>query len=175
MKYDALVQRWVEQDAAIAELIRKLVCALPCWRCVDRVPHLPAAERPPLRGAVARAATGRSTPTCTTCTTCLYWLSRDKDAKERRFNRIQAVLAAWASPAKTIDAMLSSNQALIDAASKLVGTNPAAAVYDVFLKLVPLDLAIAPPARIEVDHAHLERVHRVLQVRRGQTRRLLRP
>ncbi|HSK62365.1 MAG TPA: hypothetical protein VK893_00940, partial [Pyrinomonadaceae bacterium] len=33
-KYEKLVKQWVEQDEQIAELIRKLVCALPCWRCV---------------------------------------------------------------------------------------------------------------------------------------------
>ena len=33
-KYDELVKQWVEQDKQIAELIRKLVCAVPCWRCV---------------------------------------------------------------------------------------------------------------------------------------------
>src|SRR5438874_6817439 len=33
-KYNDLLKKWLAQDAAIAELIRKLVCAVPCWRCI---------------------------------------------------------------------------------------------------------------------------------------------
>src|SRR5262245_23991267 len=33
-KYKELVAKWQSQDAAIAELIRKLVCAVPCWHCI---------------------------------------------------------------------------------------------------------------------------------------------
>jgi hypothetical protein len=145
VKYDALVQRWVDQDAAVAELIRKLVCALPCWKCVIECHICPLLND--LHYAEQQLCGDRTQYTDVhNLYDLLYWHSRNRDAKERQFSRIQAVLAAWASPAKTIDATLGSNQALIDAANKLVGTNPAAAVYDVFLKLVPLDLAIAPQA-----------------------------
>src|SRR5436305_2270817 len=33
-KYEKLRKQWVEEDIAIAELIRKLVCNLKCWKCV---------------------------------------------------------------------------------------------------------------------------------------------
>src|SRR6185369_10968351 len=33
-KYEKLLKQWQDQDRDIAELIRKLVCALPCWKCV---------------------------------------------------------------------------------------------------------------------------------------------
>ena len=33
-KYLDLVDRWVKQDAVIAELLRKLECAVPCWKCI---------------------------------------------------------------------------------------------------------------------------------------------
>ena len=33
-KYDKLVRQWEDQDKEIVELIRKLVCAVPCWRCI---------------------------------------------------------------------------------------------------------------------------------------------
>src|SRR5215831_9139845 len=33
-KYDALVKLWVDEDAVIVELIRRLVCVVPCWTCV---------------------------------------------------------------------------------------------------------------------------------------------
>lgn len=144
-KHDALVKRWVEQDAAVAELIRKLVCALPCWKCVIECHICPLLNDLHYAEQWLRGD-GTQYTDVHNLYDLLYWLSRDKDAKERRFTRIQGVLAAWANPAKTIEATLNANQALIDSASKLVGTNPGGAVYDVFLKLVPLDLAIAPPA-----------------------------
>ena len=32
--YEKLLKRWQEEDRAIVELIRKLTCAVPCWRCL---------------------------------------------------------------------------------------------------------------------------------------------
>src|SRR5262249_33921862 len=32
--YVKLLAEWQRQDAAIVELIRKLVCAVPCWDCI---------------------------------------------------------------------------------------------------------------------------------------------
>jgi len=76
----------------------------------------------------------------------LNWHTRNKEGAERTFNRIKAVLDVWASPAKTIDAALAANKALIKSAGDLLNTDPGKAVYDVFLKIVPLHLAIAPPS-----------------------------
>src|SRR5215831_1132374 len=33
-KYHALVKAWVENDDKIADLIRRLVCGIPCWKCL---------------------------------------------------------------------------------------------------------------------------------------------
>jgi hypothetical protein len=74
-----------------------------------------------------------------------YWHTRDKAAKERRFNRIKSVLTAWETPAKTIEKALNDNRALIEAACKAICNEPGKAIYDVFLRLVPMHLAIAPP------------------------------
>ena len=74
-----------------------------------------------------------------------YWRKRDKEAKQRRFDRIDRVVKAWGSPADTIGKQLATNKGLIEAASKYIGTEPGKAIYDVFLKIVPMHLAIAPP------------------------------
>lgn len=144
-KYDKLVKQWVEEDLAIAELVRKVTCALPCWRCVVECYICPLlndmhyAEQ-------ALAGDGTLYTEVHNLYDLLYWRARDKDAKERTFNRIKTVLAAWEKPAATIEKVLTDNQALIDAIGKLVGTDPGRAVYDVFLRLVPMHLAIAPPS-----------------------------
>ncbi|HEV8218057.1 MAG TPA: hypothetical protein VGP95_19530, partial [Gemmatimonadaceae bacterium] len=75
-----------------------------------------------------------------------YWYTRDIAAKDRQFQRIKAVLAAWDNPATTIDAANKANKTLIDAISTLVGSENGKAAYDLFIKLVPAHLAIAPPA-----------------------------
>lgn len=144
-KHDKLTKQWDEQDVTIAELIRRLVCALPCWRCVIECYICPLLNE--LHYAEQWLyGDGTLYSDVHNLHDLLYWHTRDKEAKERRFNRIKSVLAAWEKPAQTIEKALADNQALIDAVSKQIGTDPGKAVYDVFLRLVPLHLAIAPPS-----------------------------
>lgn len=147
-KYEQLVAEWLKQDAAIAELIRKLVCAVPCWRCI-----IDCYVCPLLNDLHYAEKWLYDDGTLYTNVHDLYdlqyWYTRDKGAKQRRFNRIDGVLKAWQDPATTIDKVLTSDKALIEAAGKLIGTEAGKAIYDVFLRLVPLHLAIAPPADVD--------------------------
>jgi len=142
--YEKLVKLWVEEDDAIAELIRKLVCAVPCWRCV-----IECYVCRPIINKVRDAEQWlyRDGPDFHVYNLydVLYWRQRDKDTKERRFNRIKSVLEAWATPAKTIEAILNDNKGRIEAACKSLCPDAGKVVFDVFLRLVPLHLAIAPP------------------------------
>jgi hypothetical protein len=144
-KYELLVAEWLKQDAAIAELIRKLVCAVPCWRCIidcyvcPLLNDLHYAEK-------WLYDDGKLYTDVHDLYDLQYWHTRDRAAKQRRFNRVDSVLKAWQDPAATIDKALATNKALIDSAGKLIGTEAGKAIYDVFLRLVPLHLAIAPPA-----------------------------
>jgi len=65
---------------------------------------------------------------------------------------IAAVLNFFASRCVAADAVFGSEErdelratVLMESVGKLVGTEPSKAVYDVFLRLVPLHLAVAPP------------------------------
>jgi hypothetical protein len=71
-----------------------------------------------------------------------YWHERNKESKDRIFQRIKSVLAVWEKPAQTIEKILTDNAKLIADSQKVSPST----VYDVFLKLVPMHLAIAPPA-----------------------------
>lgn len=143
-KYDKLVKQWVEQDAEIAELVRKLVCAVWCWRCVIEC-HV-CTLLYDLRDAELRLhGDGPWCDKVRDLHDLLHWHMRDRAAKERSFNRIKAVLAAWEKPAQTIEKALADCRKLIDAANKALGSESSKVVYDVFLKLIPLHLAIAPP------------------------------
>src|SRR5262249_44300709 len=59
---------------------------------------------------------------------------------------ITKVMDAWASPATMIDSVLNANGTLLATCNQNLGTTPGSIVFDVFLKLVPMHLAIAPPA-----------------------------
>jgi hypothetical protein len=142
-KYINLVNQWVEQDSAIAELIRKLVCAVPCWRCIIECYICPLIDE--LRMAEEWIyGDGTLYTNVHNLNDLLYWHTRDKEAKERRFGRIQKVLTAWEKPAQTIATILNANKTLIEAADKASVSGKV--IYDVFLRLVPMHLAIAPPS-----------------------------
>jgi len=143
--YEKLRKRWVDQDSDIEKLIHNLVCAVPCWRCVIECHICPLindlyADQQWLYGD------GTLYTDVHNLYDLQYWHTRDKEKKERSFNRIKSVLAVWEKPAQTIDKILTDNAKLISDTGKLLGSEPGKVVYDVFLRLVPMHLAIAPPS-----------------------------
>jgi hypothetical protein len=144
-KYEKLGKLWAEQDSEIVELIRKLDCTVDCWRCVIDCIICPKINE--LQIAQQKLYAG---PLYTTVSEVRnlydlqYWHQRDKDQKERNFNRIKSVLAAWEKPAQTIEKILADNAKLIADSVKNLGTEPGKVIYDVFFRLVPMHLAIAP-------------------------------
>ncbi len=145
-KYDELVKQWVEQDAAIALLIQRLVCIVPCWRCVIECYICPLLNELQYSEQWLYDD-GKLYTDVHDLYDLQYWHTRDKQAKERRLGWIQNVLNAWTKPlpAETIENTLKANKELINAISGAMGGNSPKAIYDVFLKLVPRHLAIAPP------------------------------
>jgi hypothetical protein len=145
-KYGKLLKQWQEQDRQIAELIRKLVCAVPCWKCVIEC-YVCSLLNELHYSEVWLYGDGTFCSDVHNLYDLRYWLERDLEAKQRRFQRIKSVLAAWEKPAQTIEKVLQDNAKLIADAEKALGTDSSKVVYDVFLKLVPMHLAIAPPAK----------------------------
>ena len=74
-----------------------------------------------------------------------YWYTRDAAVKDRQFQRIKAVLAAWKKPADEIDAGQQGERDADRRDNKSLGPENGKAAYDLFIKLVPQHLAIAPP------------------------------
>jgi hypothetical protein len=143
--YEKLVKQWTAQDADLAELLRKLVCALPCWKCVIECYVCPLLDE--LHKAEKWLYDdGKIPEDVHTKYDLLYWHGRNREAKERQFNRIKGVLAVWEKPAATIQKTLDDIKTLIDAANKQIGTDPPRVLVDVLLRIVPLHLAIAPPS-----------------------------
>jgi hypothetical protein len=144
-KYQELVDIWVEQDKQIVDLIHTIVCKVSCWRCIIDC-HVC-----PLLYQVHKAEKslyddGKFYETVHDLYDLEYFHKRNKEAKERRFQRISDVLAVWQTPETKIREALDKNKALITSALSSVGTEPGKVIYDVFLQIVPLHLAIAPPS-----------------------------
>ena len=145
--YEDLVDEWVRQDIQIAKLINSLVCKLNCWDCILECHVCPLLDE--LHIAEKWLRDDMNKPYADADVRNLYdkryWLSRDKEAKKRTFGRISGILAAWEKPAETLKKTLDDNQKLYEKAFKAMETSPTAAIFDVFLRLVPTHLAIAPP------------------------------
>lgn len=142
--YKKLVDLWIRQDSDIVDLIRKLECAVPCWRCVIECYVCPLLDELHL---AERWLYGDDKTHCelNDLYELRFWHERNRDAAERVFERVKAVLTAWEKPAQTIAKNLETNAKLIIDCRTALGADSAKAVYDVFLKLIPMHLAIAPP------------------------------
>lgn len=143
-KYKLLLDRWKQQDHDIVDLIVRVVCSNPCWYCQlecqvctlfnkvrDLELHLNGDGKKEHRYTAVYSLYDKR-----------YWLERDLALKQATFDRIKAVLTAWEKPAADIEAVLNDNQKLINA---LMTANGAPVLYDLFIKLIPNHLAIAPP------------------------------
>ncbi len=143
--YEDLVEEWLRQDVLIAELIRKLTCAVPCWECILDCHVCPLLNE--LHYAEKWLYNdGHLYTEVHDLFDLRYWHTRDQAIKKRTLDRITGILASWEKPVTTIGDALKANKALHDAANAVIGTEPGKAIYDVFLRLIPMHLAIAPPA-----------------------------
>jgi hypothetical protein len=153
-KYAALLGAWVRQDREIADLLHKLVCAAPNWPCILECYVCPLLND--VRAAEQSLHGECSDDDAPRCVYDLrdqeYWLKRDIDKRERALARITAVMKAWETPAKSIEAVIAENDKLIAAIKKSIGDNLAETIYDMFMRLVPMHLSIAPP--YDADAAH---------------------
>ncbi len=143
-RYKQLQSEWKKRDAEIVDVIRKLVCAFPCWWCVIECHICPLIyairyREQKLWGEGQLAAEVHS------LYDLRYWHERNRDARKREFDRIKLVLAAWENPAETIQGVLDDTKKILQEAS-FNGPDASEFIYTLFFRVVPLHLAIAPPA-----------------------------
>lgn len=144
-KYKKLRDDWVKEDADIAELVRRLVCAWPCWKCVIECYVCPLLnDMHDNERWLYGDGTALDKGDATNLYDVRYWYERDADRLKRQLDRVKAVLTAWEKPAQTLDKALADNRKLITDAQGRLGSDPRV-IFDVFLRLVPMHLAIAPP------------------------------
>lgn len=156
--YDGLKATWIEQDAKIADMIRRLECSVRCWDCILECHICPllyklhAAEKWLYDDEKRYAAVNDLYDQ-------QYWLEREHGARERKVKRIRDVIKVWESPKVSIETALKDNKKLIDTNDPLIGTQPGKVIYEIFFELVPRHLAIAPPADVaetKIDKRYTE-------------------
>ncbi len=150
-RFTDLRKTWKEQDGAIVELIRKLVCAVDCWECLlecrlckqlgdirrleDRLNGPPGND---VKG------TGQLTKEVHSLFDQQAWHERNVAQMTARMKRITDVLAAWEKPSGTLGDALEKNGNLIKESQSLIASDSAKVVYDVFMTLIPRHWAIRP-------------------------------
>lgn len=147
-KYKALLDIWKAQDEKIAKLIAKLVCAVKDWRLQTECQVCSLFNQ--IRDLEVRlnGAAGVYFEKVNSLYDLQYWLRRDLVRKQQAFDRVKNTLTAWENPAADIERALNGNAELIRDAEQFLAPDAAKLLYDVFIRLVPMHLAIAPPALI---------------------------
>jgi hypothetical protein len=160
-RFDDLRKTWKNQDGLICELLRKLACAVPCWECLlecrlcKQLGHIRVLEET-LDGPTGwrldsdgnKVADPQITGPLTNEVYSLFdlqaWHQRNVTQLDARLTRIKGVLAAWEKPSDTLGEVLEQNNQLIIDTQAVIASDPAKAVYDVFMTLLPKHLAIRP-------------------------------
>jgi hypothetical protein len=142
-RYKDLLKIWQDQDKAIVDLVQKLVCAVPCWWCLlecrlcSELNAIRALERQ-VNG------TGELTTEVFSLIDLEFWQTRNVASMQARVDRIKSVLAAWEKPSQTLGDALDKNAKLIEDTQKIIATDSAKAIFDVFMRLLPMHWAIRP-------------------------------
>jgi len=143
-----LAEEWQRQDLQIAELLRTFECAVKCWRCVVDCYLCPLFNQ--IHHAEQRLFGRKQYEEVYDLYDQRYWYSRLREARQRRLDRVNAVVNAWKlKPVEKIRAVLGENKTLHADALANYAKEPGKWIYPIFLKLVPIHLAIAPPAGSE--------------------------
>jgi hypothetical protein len=153
-RYKDLLKAWLDQDKAIVELVRKVVCAVPCWECLLECrlcPQLTEIRR--LEDLLN--GTGELTTQVFSLLDLQYWHQRNVANMQGRVDRIKNVLAAWKDPSAALGTALEADAKLIEDTQKIIATDSAKAVYDIFMTLIPRHWAIRPR---DGDAAHASKI-----------------
>jgi hypothetical protein len=153
-KYEDFKKRWEKQDQEILGAIDTVICNVKCWWCVIECEICPLLYKireieqqldGPPAALINPVHSERDLE---------YWHQRNVFFRTRVFDRIKAVLGAWNDPAATIEAALVANDKSIKSIRSM---EPSEAILEVFFKLIPLHLAIAPrPLKTKINKKYIK-------------------
>ncbi len=142
-RYNELKKLWQDQDKLIADLTEKVKCAVPCWECLLECRLCRLLED--IRTLEDRLnGTGGITDKVYSLIDLQFWHQRNVAQLQARVDRISGALAAWEKLSATLGDALDKNGALIIELPTALAADPAKAIYDIFMTLLPRHWAIRP-------------------------------
>ncbi|MFO1207169.1 MAG: hypothetical protein U1E63_15840 [Burkholderiales bacterium] len=142
-RYDDLKKLWLEQDKLAFELTENIKCPVCCWECLLECRLCP--ELVAIRDLEDRLKGRGPLPTQVYSLYDLqFWHQRNVTQLQAQLDRVTAVMAAWEKPSDTLGEVLDKNAKLIEDTQKILNTDSAKAVFDIFMTLLPRHLAIRP-------------------------------
>lgn len=142
-RYKGLKRLWEDQDKLIADFTDKIKCTVDCWECLLECRLCPQLTE--IRQLEDRLnGSGELTDKVYSLRDLQFWHQRNVEQMQARVDRIKGVLAAWEKPSATLGDALDSNGKLIADLPALLAADPAKAIYDTFMTLLPRHWAIGP-------------------------------
>lgn len=142
-RYKDLKKLWEDQDQLIADFTSKIKCTVDCWECLLECRLCPLLYK--IRELEVRLnGTGDLTKEVYSLLDLQFWHQRNVAQMQARVDRIKGVLAAWEKPSATLGEALESNGKLIADLPAVLAADPAKAIYDTFMTLLPRHWAIRP-------------------------------
>lgn len=153
-KHEDFKKRWEKQDQEIAAAIDTVICNVKCWWCVIECEICPLLYKIREIELQLDGPPGALIDPVSSERDLEYWNERNVQYRSRLFDRVKAVLNAWNDPATTIEAALVENDKRI---KSIRGLEPTEQIIEVFFKLIPLHLAIAPrPIDTCIDDKYID-------------------
>jgi len=153
-KFEDFKKRWDKEDQEIVAAIDVVICNVKCWWCLIECEICPLFYK--IR-EIELQLDGLPTALINPVNSerdLEYWHQRNVFFRAKLFDRVKAVLDAWNDPAASIEAALSDNDKLIKG---IRSKEPSEAILDVFFKLIPMHLAIAPrPLSTRIDQKYID-------------------
>jgi hypothetical protein len=142
-RYTDLKKLWEDQDKLIADLTDKLKCTVDCWECLLECRLCPQLYQIQTLDDRLNGA-GKLTEQVYSLLDLQFWRQRNVTQMQARVDRIKGVLAAWEKPSATLGDVLDKNGKLAADLPAVLAADPAKAIYDIFMTLLPRHWAIRP-------------------------------
>jgi hypothetical protein len=154
-RYTDLKEEWEDQDKLIVDLTEKIKCSVDCWECLIECRLCPQLYQ--IRALEDRLnGTGELTDKVFSLLDLQFWHQRNVAQMQARVERIKGVLAAWETPSATLGDVLEKNRELLAVLPALLASDPAKAIYDIFMTLLPRHLAIQPPDATKIKKRFID-------------------
>jgi hypothetical protein len=154
-RYKDLKKLWEDQDKLIVDLTDKIKCSVECWECLIECRLCPQLYQ--IRALEDRLnGTGELTDKVYSLLDLQFWHQRNVAQMQARVDRIKDVLEAWEKPSATLGDVLDKNGKLLADLPTVLAADPAKAIYDIFMTLLPRHLAIQPRGATKIKDRFID-------------------